>query len=952
MYSMKRYFFICLFGLLISVLPITTKAQVFTWNPVFPTVNDSLTITFNAQGTNLQGLAPVYIHIGIVTQPNGTGWTNVQGAWGTADPRVLLTNLGNNQHRIKFLPRTFFNVGAAQIVYRLGLLFRNAAGSTVTRATGGADFFMPMYQTGQRAVAFTSPLERNTLVNQGGQVNINFRSSFTGNLQLLVNGVQQAQQNGTNGIGFNFSPTQAGRNVIRGIATDATGSATDSIIIFSKGTPETRALPAALEDGINYINETTVTLVLRAPEKQDVFVIGDFNNWELDTAQFMYKTPDGLKWWKTITGLTPNTEYGFQYFVDGTVRIGDPYAEKVLDQNDDRFIPAAVYPNLKPHPTGKTTGLVSIMHPGEPEYTWSVLNFQKPDQTNLVIYELLIRDFGAIRSFKNVADSIPYFKKLGINCIQLMPINEFEGNLSWGYNPSFHYAIDKYYGSKNAFKAMVDSCHRHGIAVVIDVVYNHGFSQNPLAQLYWDGNNSRPAANNPWFNVTARHPFNVGYDMNHESIHTQYYMDKNIRNLLTTFKVDGFRFDLSKGFTQTNNPNDVGAWGRRDPSRIALLKRMYDRARVVSSDAYMILEHFADNNEETELANYGFMLWGNANYGFRGAVRGITAESNLDGLNYRNRGWQRPHLVGYAESHDEERLMYDARNRPNTFNPVHNPANLSVALSRMKTAAAFVFAIPGPKMLWQFGEYGFDMSINRCENGSINENCRVGNKPPLWDSLARNPERQSLLKVYSYLIKLKLTEPAFNTTNFRTSVGTTSFKRIWLTHPSMNVTVLGNFSVVAQSGVAEFQNAGTWYDYFTGDSIVVTNVNQTVSLMPAEFKIYTTRRLTPPEPGLVSVKERTGLNASVYDFEVYPNPFNDQTQFSFFLSRPQEVEISVVDATGRLVSTLSQKSIVSDGAQTFSWNGRRDKGSAVAPGIYFIRLQGKDGSVVKKVVKR
>ncbi len=947
---MKRYFIVCLSGLLLSLSPFLTNAQVFNWDPVFPTIDDSLTITFNAQGTNLQGISPVYIHVGIVTQPNGTGWANVQGAWGTADPRVLLTNLGNNRHSIKFLPRTFFNVNAAQTVYRLGLLFRNAGSTAVTRAAGGADFFMPMYQPGARAVSFVSPQERNTIVSQGQQIAIDFRSSFTGNLQLLVNGVQQAQQNNTNGIGFNFTPTQIGRNIIRGIATDATGFATDSIVVFSKGIPQTRALPAGLEDGINYINATTVTLVLRAPDKQDVFIIGDFNDWSLDTAQFMYKTPDGLKWWKTIAGLTPNTEYGFQYLVDGSIRIADPYCETILDQNDDRNIPVSVYPNLKAYPTGKTNGLVGIMHPDEPGYLWRVNNFQKPDQTNLVIYELLIRDFGSVRSYKTVMDSLPYFKKLGINCIQLMPINEFEGNLSWGYNPSYHYAIDKYYGSKNAFKALVDSCHRNGISVVIDVVFNHGFSQNPLAQLYWDGNNSRPAANNPWLNVTPRHPFNVGYDFNHESIHTKYYMDKCLKNLMTTFKVDGFRFDLSKGFTQTNNPDNVGAWGQRDPSRIVLLKRMYDRAREVSQDAYMILEHFAENNEETELANYGFMLWGGANGDFKNAVRGAANNSSFNWLSYKARGWQQPHVVGYAESHDEERLMVEALTNPVLTNPAHRPNNRNIALNRMKTAAAFLFSIPGPKMIWQFGEYGFDLSINRCENGTVNENCRTSNKPPLWDSLARNPERQRLFQVYANMIKLKTTEPAFNTTDFRLAT-TNAFKRIWLTHSSMNVTIMGNFGVGNVSARAEFQNTGKWYEYFSGDSITVTDVNQMFTLFPAEFRIYTTRRLSSPEPGLVSVKERAGLNASVFDFEVYPNPFSEGTQFSFYLSRPQEVEVSIVDATGRLVATLANKTTVADGEQTFSWNGKNERGSAVSPGIYFIRLLGKDGSVVKKVVK-
>ncbi|MFX8805539.1 hypothetical protein ABTM67_20510, partial [Acinetobacter baumannii] len=76
------------------------------------------------------------------------------------------------------------------------------------------------------------------------------------------------------------------------------------------------------------------------------------------------------------------------------------------------------------------------------------------------------------------------------------------------------------------------------------------------------------------------------------------------------YKLDGFRWDLSKGFTQTNNPTDVNAWSAYDASRIAIWKRIYDTIQSVSSNAYCILEHFAANSEELELSNYGMLLWG------------------------------------------------------------------------------------------------------------------------------------------------------------------------------------------------------------------------------------------------------------------------------------------------------------------------------------------------------
>ena len=93
-------------------------------------------------------------------------------------------------------------------------------------------------------------------------------------------------------------------------------------------------------------------------------------------------------------------------------------------------------------------------------------------------------------------DTLNYLEELGINAIELMPVNEFEGNNSWGYNPSFHMALDKYYGTPEAFKALVDACHARGIAVILDVVYNHVFSQSPLAKLYWDPIAFKPTIDN------------------------------------------------------------------------------------------------------------------------------------------------------------------------------------------------------------------------------------------------------------------------------------------------------------------------------------------------------------------------------------------------------------------------------------------------------------------------
>ena len=276
----------------------------------------------------------------------------------------------------------------------------------------------------------------------------------------------------------------------------------------------------------------------------------------------------------------------------------------------------------------------------------------------MVIYELLVRDFVKDHNYQTLIDTLSYLQNLGVNAIELMPVTEFEGNDSWGYNVSFHLAADKYYGTQNKLKEFIDVCHSKGIAVILDMVLNHAFGQNPMVQMYWDSANNRPAANSPWFNAIATHPFNVGYDFNHESPATKYYT-KNVFNYWQSeFKVDGFRFDLSKGFTQKNNPNDVNAWGAYDASRIAIWKDYFTAMTASDPNIYVILEHFADNTEEKELSDYGMMPWGNMNYNYNEATMGYVSTSALSAGVYKNRGWTNPNLVTYMESHDEERLMF------------------------------------------------------------------------------------------------------------------------------------------------------------------------------------------------------------------------------------------------------------------------------------------------------
>jgi 1,4-alpha-glucan branching enzyme len=931
--------------------------------PQYPTENDSITIYLDTTQPGAEELlnytGTLYAHTGVNTSVGN--WQHVIGSWGNNSIQPALTRLGANSYQLKIgYPRQFYSVtNPAEKILALAFVFRTSDGTKQTRP----DIFVNLYEPGITIVInnptislqYGDPLRSPAFASQNDTVNVDLSIAELGTavsaFALYVNDVQVAQTS-SNHITYQFVASEhiSGQNKILAVAAD-TSNLIDSteFIIFVNPLVQDASVPPGKVYGINYDNSTTVTLALFAPYKKFVYVLGDFNDWKVNADYYMKRDvidSNNVVWWVTISGLTPSQEYAFQYYVDGEIRIADPYTEKVLDPWNDQYISNITYPNLKPYPAGKTSEIVSVLQTAQTPYSWQITNFQKPAKTDLVIYELLIRDFLSTHSYKTLYDTLNYLKTLGVNAIELMPINEFEGNVSWGYNPSFHLALDKYYGPKDSLKKLIDKAHEMGIAVIFDMVLNHAYGQSPLVRLYWDSFNNRPAANNPWFNVTSPNPvFSFGNDFNHESQATKNYVDRVNRFWLEEYKFDGYRFDFTKGFT--NTPGDGGAY---DQARINILKRMTDKIWEYDSSAYVILEHFAANSEEVVLSNYGMMLWGNMNYQYNEATMGYA--SDLSGGYYKSRGWTYPHLVTYMESHDEERLMYKNLMYGNSSGS-YSIRDINTAINRMKLAAAFFFTIPGPKMIWQFGELGYDYSINF--------NGRTGNKPIRWDYFS-DPKRLKLYKVFAELINLKKNYDAFRSGTF-TTVLSGYAKRINITHSTMDVAIVGNFHVIPISSQPTFSRTGTWYDFFSGDSIIVTNVDTLVTLQPGEFKIYTTVKLPTPEPGLITEIESEFSGTSPSNFELfqnYPNPFNPTTaiRYAIPLLRGDErgvlIKLIVYDVLGNEVATLVNEEKPAGSYEVeFSAAGGSASGGDVnnlSSGVYFYQLKAGNFLETKKMI--
>ena len=295
--------------------------------------------------------------------------------------------------------------------------------------------------------------------------------------------------------------------------------------------------------------------------------------------------------------------------IEGNLEIGDPYGELVLDPWNDQYISSSQYPNLPAYPNGLANWQNTVFRITEPAFNWTDDNFQRPSSDRLVIYEALVRDFDEGQVFQDLMDRLDYLEYMGFNAIELMPVSEFEGNLSWGYNPTFRFAVDKFYGPKEKLKELVNACHERGIAVIMDIVPNHSFGTDPMVRLYQDADGS-VSEDNPWYNKTSTHAFSPGYDFNHEDPWTREFWKRVFDFWLDEFHIDGYRVDLSKGLTQTNSGSDVGAWNQYDQSRVDIL---FDYGNHIWSEhpgTYMILEHLGGNDEEAALANGGFMLWG------------------------------------------------------------------------------------------------------------------------------------------------------------------------------------------------------------------------------------------------------------------------------------------------------------------------------------------------------
>jgi hypothetical protein len=911
------------------------QAQVVTSIPsFFNEASGEIKIIFDASQGN-QGLkdfsGDVYAHTGLITNKStsGSDWKYAP-AWLNNAEKYKLRPLGNNKYEFTITPdiRTFYGVtNPTDTILKLAFVFRNSNGSREGKTESGGDIFVDLmlkdfdmriisprngqfFDVGDSVVFSVITSSSNCIISLLRMLNGNFfeiaRSSDTNEFKFVYHDLQNENyqffvQVAVNyGEGYtNMPPVPLNINV-------------RSATVFAP-------LPEGVIDGINIDKQNnSVILVLRVPiAKKSIYAIGDFNDW-LPSTTFQLKRgtgKDSIFYWIELTDLDPDYLYRFQYLVDESLTITDPYTELVLDPWDDRWINyhSEIYPNMPKYPEGLTSGLVATFQINKPEFVWTAENYVRPNKHDLIIYELLIRDFMQHPNYDRLIDTLDYLQNLGVNAIGLLPNYEFDGNDSWGYNPNHMFAVDKAYGSAESFKRFVDECHKRGIAVIMDIVLNHQTGSSPLARLYWEGNNT--AVNNPWFTRNV-HDFNVFHKMNHQSEHTVYFARRVAEFWMKEFRIDGYRFDLSKGFTATNNDEFFGFLERR----IVYWQNYSDYMWSIDPDFYVILEHLGRNNEETRLANHGMMLWGNLNWAYSQLAQGQASGSSLTWQNEDNRGafatgansrgWNYDNLIVYAESHDEERVSYRVKTwgrETSSYSTRHHIPH------RMALAWTFLAPLPGPKMIWQFGELAYDYSIFYCYNPETgqgsqpppgDDRCKTARKPLVWHYLDHF-WRAHTYYVYGEMNKFRLYHPAFqNQKNFsyQTAGGNTNLLR-WIIAESniadSSMVIVGNFDVEQRTiTIPNFPANGIWYNHFGGDSIILSENTITISLEPGYYKVFTKVR----NEKMVSVQP---LLKKEIPMIVYPNPAKDEVFVEFEDENWREIILH--DLHGKVLRTLKTR---------------------------------------------
>lgn len=520
--------------------------------------------------------------------------------------------------------------------------------------------------------------------------------------------------------------------------------------------------PGEIRSGAIDHGDGRVSFGLWAPWKKGVALVGDFNGWDMKATPMQVRD-DGM--WYASLKLEPG-EYGYQFVIDAESEhptyIADPYARRL------RWVPESPQPH-------------AIVEAGAQPYQWGDEGFGARLFNEQVIYELHVGDFSPEGTYKGVTARLDYIRDLGIGAIELMPINEFPGDQSWGYNPAYFFAPESAYGTADDLKEMIDQAHRRGIAVILDMVLNHTDSSNPLTRLYsYQDNPYFGSDGNPW-----------GFpDFNHWDDATKRLIREIQDYWLLEFHIDGFRYDHAEGigFDHMSGMQFVG-WA----------------ARQTKPQAYLIAEQLMDPIsvvQQTEInaswhESFHGMLRAQLREGEYQGRRYGDMQGVLDQMIFSRQGYNdNAEAVNYLETHDQERIAFEIRTNPNLDND-------EAVRAKCKLGALALFTAAGVPMLYAGQEFAMStpktIDANKLQWERLNDGT--------WNDLKNFFASMATLRAQNPALRQNHMEPLLVDDERKLLV----FKR-W-TEDGNQVVVGLNFAPAQQFADITFPRGGRWHEW-------------------------------------------------------------------------------------------------------------------------------------------
>lgn len=742
---MKKFLsFVMAFFMLSSL---GASAQAFTSSPaLLQESSKNVVITFDADKAGVASLKnqPVlYAHIGVYTTKSPNTWSHVKHEWNVdKDDNKFVKGAGNTYTLSIGNLRTYFGVtDPTEKITKVCVIARTPKG--VSPAGQTADNFLDVFEEGYQ-MQFTHNAA-STVFTQSTKIKFNIEVTESSSIALKVNGKVEASANGVH-LDKELTFDRKGSYTVEATATAGGKTVTKTInIVYVSNSPQANYPGGTPKMGPVANADGSVTFCLAAPGKNTVMIVGSWDDYAtLDKNVMSYQDYDGHRYfWIKINGLDPNKAYSYYFNVDGKTNVADPYGKLTLDCHSDKWLPEDVFADRPIYPYSRFDDrMLSVYQGNFYPYTWQCKNFNIPDHDKLVVYELLFRDFTGTEGKKEgngtiakAMEKIPYLVNLGVNAVELMPVMEFNGNNSWGYNTNFYFSLDKAYGSPLELKKFVDECHKNGIAVILDIVFNHSDGLHPWYQMY------DPAAN-PFYNAVAPHNWSVLNDWKQEHKLVQQQWKDVLQFWMKEYNVDGYRFDLVKGLG--TNYAGASSTDGYNASRIPVMKSLHDAIKAAKPNGIHINEFLGPAQEEIEYGNDGQINWGNCNSTSSNWAKGQTPNTDI----FRKTAQPWGTVISYIESHDEERVGYSARisGTPAIKN------NLTTRTQRLGSLAAMMLFTPGPKMVWQFGELGADETT---KSGGENN---TDPKTVIWNYL-NDTNRKGLHDTYMDMIWLRRSNP-------------------------------------------------------------------------------------------------------------------------------------------------------------------------------------------------